>query len=102
MARSLHLQSGWNGPRRGSERRAWEAVRKLVLERDHYECMVRLPGICTGHANTVDHIRAIAEGGARLDPANLRAACAPCNRHLGAVLGGKRLQMQSHRFSRVW
>jgi len=73
-----------------------------VLRRDGYVCKVGVPGLCTGKATTVDHIRALADGGALLDPNNCRAACAPCNRHLGAVLGGKRLQMQSHRYSRAW
>jgi 5-methylcytosine-specific restriction endonuclease McrA len=32
----------------------------------------------------VDHIIPLAHGGARLDPANLRAACSHCNASLGA------------------
>jgi 5-methylcytosine-specific restriction endonuclease McrA len=34
---------------------------------------------CTVRATQVDHIVPISEGGAMYDPANLRAACAPCN-----------------------
>jgi hypothetical protein len=34
---------------------------------------------CKGEANAVDHIVAVADGGAELDPTNLQAACMPCN-----------------------
>lgn len=57
---------------------AWRKVRALVLARDNYQCKVRGPR-CTGHANHVDHIVTIANGGPRLDPTNLRASCATCN-----------------------
>jgi hypothetical protein len=33
---------------------------------------------CGGPANTVDHVVALAEGGARLDPSNLVACCKGC------------------------
>ena len=39
-------------------------------------------------ANEVDHIQPIAEGGARLDPANLRPLCKPCHsRHTARTRG---------------
>lgn len=56
----------------------WRRVRLLVLERDGYRCKVQLPG-CRGDADAVDHIVPLEEGGARLDPSNLRACCGPCN-----------------------
>ncbi len=56
----------------------WKAVRLQVLARDGYRCMIRLPG-CTGRATQVDHIVSMSNGGSRLDPANLRAACRSCN-----------------------
>lgn len=64
----------------------WRAVRLAVLARDRHQCQMRLPG-CTGHADTVDHIVALFEGGARLDPTNLRAACKHCNSVDGATRG---------------
>ena len=56
----------------------WQALRPAILERDGHLCQIQLPG-CTGTATDVDHIVPIAEGGRRLDPDNLRAACGWCN-----------------------
>lgn len=57
----------------------WELVRRFVLERDQHRCHW-----CGKPANTVDHVQALADGGSRLDPANLVAACKPCNSRRGA------------------
>ena len=57
----------------------WTTLRLRILERDNYECQMRTP-VCTHKATQVDHIQPIARGGAWLDPSNLRAACASCNR----------------------
>jgi len=57
---------------------AWRKVRALVLRRDGWLCQLRLPG-CKTRASQVDHIIPLADGGPRLDPSNLRAACKPCN-----------------------
>lgn len=56
----------------------WRAIRPVILARDNHECQVRLPG-CTSKATAVDHRIPLAEGGARLDPDNLRAVCKSCN-----------------------
>ena len=56
----------------------WAKVRRFVLDRDHHQCRVCLSG-CTGTATHVDHIMPLSEGGARLDPINLRASCQYCN-----------------------
>lgn len=56
----------------------WKAVRKAVLERDGHRCQIKRPK-CKTLATEVDHITAVSDGGAELDPANLRAACKPCN-----------------------
>lgn len=56
----------------------WPQVRQAVLEHDNHVCQVRSPS-CTHRATTVDHIIPWREGGAAYDPANLRAACVPCN-----------------------
>ena len=75
---------------------AWRRLRLAVLQRDGYQCQVRLSPRCTPNLlaargiATVDHITALADGGARLDPANLRAACRACNLLLGAQLGRRR------------
>jgi hypothetical protein len=50
----------------------------MVLQRDNYRCQIR-GRRCLGSANEVDHIVPIVAGGAMYDPANLRAACKPCN-----------------------
>jgi 5-methylcytosine-specific restriction endonuclease McrA len=64
--------------------RAWQRVRLAILARDGYRCRLALP-CCTGVATEVDHIVELAAGGARLDPANLQAACKPCNSTKGAT-----------------
>jgi 5-methylcytosine-specific restriction enzyme A len=75
------------GQRRGRSGRPWQRVRRFVLQRDGYRCKVQLEGVCIGVATTVDHIVAIVDdphGLRSLDPANLRAACKPCNSTRGA------------------
>lgn len=42
-------------------------------------CYLKLPGICTGGFDEVDHVKPIAKGGAHMI-ANMRPACLPCNR----------------------
>lgn len=56
----------------------WRVVRLQVLVRDAWTCQIRGPG-CTLVARTVDHVRALSDGGAPYDPRNLRAACVHCN-----------------------
>ncbi len=58
--------------------RRWRVVRAFVLRRDLGLCQIRGPR-CNGRANTVDHIVKLSQGGAPLDPGNLRAACLSCN-----------------------
>lgn len=66
-------------PRRGSTYdTAWERLRPEILARDAGRCQVRGPR-CTDEATAVDHIIPVEDGGPRLDPTNLRAACQPCN-----------------------
>lgn len=73
---------------------AWQQVRRIVLARDGYRCQIQGPR-CTGRATEADHIVALALGGARLDPANLRAACKPCNASEGGTLGNERKRKSS-------
>jgi 5-methylcytosine-specific restriction endonuclease McrA len=56
----------------------WRKVRAEVLERDGWVCRW-----CGQPAKTVDHLVPLAQGGARLDPANLAAACLRCNSSRG-------------------
>lgn len=90
----------WHG--RDVNRAAWEELRRRVLSDAGHQCQIRLAGICTGRATTVDHIRPVSEGGAVLDPANCRAACRECNTYLGVRLGGSKMNMKAHRHSRAW
>jgi 5-methylcytosine-specific restriction endonuclease McrA len=73
---SKTARRGWAG--RGSTYR-WKQVRKLILARDGFACQIAGPK-CTGGATEVDHVVALADGGAHYDPSNLRASCATCNR----------------------
>jgi AAA domain-containing protein/HNH endonuclease len=70
----------------GGSTRAWRKTRELVLARDGYRCQIRGPK-CTTTATEADHI-VTREAGGTDDPANLRAACGPCNR--GRTRGGRR------------
>lgn len=57
---------------------AWRKTRAAILDRDNYRCQLRYPG-CSIQATQVDHIVPVLQGGDRLDPENLRAACVKCN-----------------------
>lgn len=59
--------------------RAWRRTRRLVLERDHYRCQLKLDG-CTTRATTAHHTKGKALGD---DPRFLVAACQPCNLKVG-------------------
>jgi 5-methylcytosine-specific restriction endonuclease McrA len=78
----------------GLQSQAWRMLRVAVLDRDLWLCQIRGPG-CTHGATEVDHIVARADGGAVLDPANCRAACAWCNRARGA---GRTTQARRYRY----
>lgn len=61
--------------------RRWRGFRTWILARDGHACQLRLPGVCIGIATHVDHIVPLSRRpDLLLDPANCRAACAPCNR----------------------
>jgi 5-methylcytosine-specific restriction protein A len=64
--------------------RAYRLLRLWVLDRDRGQCQIRGPK-CTQLATEVDHIVSRADGGQVFDPANLRAACRPCNAARGAA-----------------
>lgn len=66
----------------------WQQMRAAVLQRDAGLCQIRGPQ-CVTVATHVDHIVPLSEGGRRLDPANLRAACSVCN--LSRVSGRARM-----------
>ena len=61
------------------DRRTRDRFRKMIFERDAYECQIRGPG-CTGKAEQLDHIVPRRVDPSRiLDPSNARAACSICN-----------------------
>jgi 5-methylcytosine-specific restriction endonuclease McrA len=59
-----------NRPELGSKH--WRTLRKLILERDNYQCWM-----CGNRANQVDHLIPPPVGTDA--PENLAAACGPCN-----------------------
>lgn len=64
---------------------AWRRLRQAVLIRDGYTCQVGGPS-CEIRATTVHHIKPSSQHPELFwNPANLQAACAPCNAHGGAV-----------------
>lgn len=62
---------------------AFEPTRQFVLERDGWQCQVKLDDGCTVAATCVDHVIPRARGGTD-DPANLQASCTSCNARKGA------------------
>ena len=85
---------GWAQVPGGGSSSAWRKVRALILARDGYLCQIKGPK-CTVGADTVDHVVSIAEGGALLDPTNLRAACQACN--FGRAGGDTRVRTRARR-----
>jgi 5-methylcytosine-specific restriction enzyme A len=63
----------------------WRKVRKAVLDRDGWICRW-----CGQPAITVDHVTPLAQGGLRLDPSNLVAACRSCNARRGGATRRRR------------
>ena len=61
---------------RSINRRKWDVVRLLVLERDNYRCQVC--GLLPGRAE-VDHVIPLHRSGAPLDPDNLQVLCRDCH-----------------------
>ena len=78
-------------PRSWGGRRA-QALTAYVLDRDGRVCRMLLADgtECGAVATTADHRVPISEGGAMWDPANLRAACGPCNYRGGAAITNER------------
>ena len=76
----------WKGPRTASSTATstaeWKRIAAQILDRDHHQCQIQYPGICTGRATTVDKIIPAAQRpDLALDPTNLRGACRPCNEY---------------------
>jgi len=82
MGTHTQMSKGWKG---GSTTR-WRRFRTGILARDKSLCTIKAEG-CTEVATQVDHIIPLHMGGAKYDPTNCRAACAPCN------LGRKRARV---------
>jgi 5-methylcytosine-specific restriction endonuclease McrA len=59
--------------------REWRAVRKMVLRRDNYRCVICGVDVTGCGEARVDHIVRVRDGGALLDPANLRTLCVLCD-----------------------
>lgn len=110
----IHHEHGW------VDNALTREVRRRVLFRDRNLCQICGPK-CTGIATEVDHIIALADGGASHDMANLRATCKTCNlslanhkrpkpgatsnspQHTRPPQGAAAVEMvRSGRWSRVW
>jgi hypothetical protein len=70
------MSSAWTSY--GSTRRA-RSIRGFILDRDGHRCQMWRDGrICYARADTVNHIIRREHGGDD-SPANMQAACGPCN-----------------------
>lgn len=59
---------------------AWRRIRLAALQRDHYQCQLRLSKSCTKIATTVHHIKALEEyPELALDIDNLTSCCYTCH-----------------------
>ena len=75
-----HAPRPWAGStRRRRDPPGWAKIRTAILRRDKGICQIRYEGICTVRATEVDHIVPTTYGGSS-EPANLQAACTPCNK----------------------
>ena len=74
------MSRSWAG---GSTTR-WRNLRAGILRANRHEnaghCQLAIPGVCTGRATCVHHVRGKAYGDRPLD---LVAACQACNNHVG-------------------
>lgn len=78
----------------------WSKTRRLALARDGHRCQLRIPGICTGTATEVDHVRPRAVGGGdELD--NLRSVCHRCHISRGMDESGRAPSRYSYGASKV-
>jgi 5-methylcytosine-specific restriction enzyme A len=77
-------------------RGSWPVIRKQVLERDGYQCLLRFAGICIGKATEVDHILQPGAGGTD-DLENLRAVCRPCHARRTGQQGALAKQRRARR-----
>lgn len=69
----------------GSSRR-WRTLRRRILNRDSNRCQLRLDG-CRTRATDVHHLTAWHGDPADANPADLCAACHPCNVKAGDPRG---------------
>lgn len=59
---------------------AWRRLRLLALQRDHYQCQLRLSKKCTRIATEVHHVKPIADfPELALDLDNLTSSCWNCH-----------------------
>jgi 5-methylcytosine-specific restriction endonuclease McrA len=59
---------------------AWRRLRAFVLRRDNFRCQLRVPGVCRGVADTVDHLDPPSLGHPQIPPPDrLTSSCRPCN-----------------------
>lgn len=70
-----HARKPWTGTNRTNRTSTtgWRTKRRRILARDRYTCYQ-----CGQHADQVDHLTPVAEGGTD-DPANLGAICGTCH-----------------------
>lgn len=58
----------------------WRRLRRLVLQRDHFLCQLRLSDRCTRFATTVHHVKPLEEyPELALDMDNLLSTCWHCH-----------------------
>lgn len=74
------MSHSWKG---GSTRR-WRTLRKALLEANRLEnqgrCHLAIPGVCTGTADQIHHVRGKAQGD---NPKHLVPSCKACNLKAG-------------------
>jgi 5-methylcytosine-specific restriction endonuclease McrA len=69
------MSKGWAG---GSTR-AWRKYRRTILDRDGWQCLLKLDGRCRTIATEVHHLDGVRAGLMPEDTTRCIAACQPCN-----------------------
>lgn len=82
VVRGWRARSTSGGGDRGLDRGLWDEARQRCFRHKGRLCYIGLR-CCSGIATEVDHIKPLANGGARYDLANLQPSCGPCNRSKG-------------------
>lgn len=81
-----YRENGRRGQQRRNARKKATQVVDFTPEQERQKmayygnsCYIKMPGVCTGAFDEVEHVKPLSKGGAHMI-ANFRPSCTPCNR----------------------